>query len=667
MARFGGGSSATPPPPPVQSPPPPPPPDQTGGDGSNPFDSPPPSPTDSTNSQVSDPFADPANPFDDGYAASDSGSDNGVTVNPQSLTWAAQQLDSLEQGLTTAGTNLASHQATADAYGTFGSMITPPLNSNITQSAEAVQAGAQGAAGAARKVRQSLQELLDVDSDVTDKLNNIKTDQPDVGPSGSQGGNTNTSSGGNQPPPSGNAGGPPPPPPGSGPGGDTHTSGGGNNTGNTGAPPPPPPRPSGGNTGAPPPPPPRPTGGNNGAPPPPPPRRPGGNTGAPPPVPPPFTGNTGNNGAPPPPPPPFTGNTGNTGAPPPVPPPFTGNTGNNGAPPPPPPPLPGNTGGTGNTGNTGNDQGGNNGPDNNNQGGNNQGNDNQDGNGGNNDGGNNDGGNNNGDNNQNAPEPTDMPPPGATPMPQNDSRPVNERINDIANQLGLQSNPAVVVIPADPSIKYNSPVSALPEGSTVGLTPEQQNMTLGQLMGVDPELMADPDFANSPAYWEAEQQGGAAYSAPDNLLIADSNHADNKTLFHELGHARQNEHDINNQNTQRLLVEYHNVLLNENAHNQLNQNPTRLDYMPDQGVAPPISWDQFQNYLQGNETRIDPNDPRSAVVQLPPELRQQSQAVLQQIDQLTGPGGPYEAQGPAIRNNLLREFFYEEKRVHARP
>lgn len=553
------------------TPPPSPPPTNTGNPPTGTDGSPPNSP----DSNASDnPFRDPpANPFDDYYAIDD----NGTALNPASLDWAAQQLDGLEQGLTTAGNSLGSHQVTPAAYGTFGSMIASPLNNSITETSGAVNAGAKGAAGAAQKVRDSLDTMLTTDSEIADGLKGINTEQPDTAPNGGPGGNSTTTS--STPPPP-----PPPPPP------------------TTNNPPPPPPPPP-----------------NTGNPPPPPPPPPTTNTGNPPPPPPPPPTNTGN---PPPPPPPPPTNSGNP-PPPPPPPPNTG-----------PPPQGDGGGGSQSPNDTPNDNGGDNNP--------------------------NDNGDNSNDGNDNGPDnaaPTpDMQPPNATPMPNPDNRPMDQRIDDIRNQLNLQNDVGTVIVPTDGPYTLNSPVNSLPPENRHGLTPQQQNMTLGELMGYPPEALSDPEFTNNPAAMFLDMQGGGAYNAQNNMLVLDDQHTDNSTLFHEFGHAAQNEAGINNDNTQRLLVEYHNVLINENAHHAANGNDPRLGYVPQQGVNPPVNWNQLPDYLAGNPVVIN-----GQTVTLPEGLRQQSQAVYQQIDQLTGPGGPYAGNGDAIRNNLLREFFAEEK------
>lgn len=458
MARVGGGGGATPPP---GSP------DSTTSTTSNPFSdryevSPPPSP----------------NPFSDFYQISD----NGSAMSLDNLDWQAQNLDNLGDGLATTSQHLGSHQATADAYGAFGSMIASPLNTTISQAADTTKAAADAAANAAQKVRDSAETMRTTDSDITDDLNNIGQDN-DVyqGPPGSSGGRSD-----------------------GGANGQGDTNGQGDNTNGDSSTVPPPPEVSGDG------------------------------------------------------------------------------------------PMP--------------------------------------------------------------------PPPNVTQMPNPDPRPIGDRIGDIRQQLGVTNDVGAVVVPTGNRpdgrpYTLDTPVMDLPPGNRHGLTPEQQGMTLGEMMGFPPDLMADPDFAGTPAKDALDMQGGGAYNGDSNLLMLDDQHNDNATLLHEVGHARQNEHGFNNHNSQNTLLEYQNVLVNENAHHDANGNPSRLAYQPPSG-QPPTDWNGLRDYVQGNAVTLDGQQ-----LTMNPAQRDQSLVLLDQIEQLTGPGGPYAADGARVRDNLIKEFFAKEKQL----
>lgn len=440
-----------------------------GGGG----DSPPSSP-DSTTSTTSNPFSDrhetsrppsPENPFSDYYAIGD----NGSAMSLDNMDWAAQRLDGVEQGLTTAGHNLASHQASASSYGTFGSMIAAPLNTTITQGADTVDAAAKGAAGAARGVRDSAETMRTTDSDIADGLGRIGQDtRVDSGPPGSTDG------------PSGR------------PDGDRDDS-----------------------------------------------RVP------------------------------------------------------------PPPELPGENGPT--------------------------------------------------------------PPPDAKPMPNPDTRPLGDRVDDIRQQLGLKGDVGTVIVPTGNRpdgrpYTLDTPVMDLPPENRHGLTSEQQGMKIGDLMGFPEEAMADPEFAGSHPKEAMDMQGGGGYNGDNNLLMLDDKHNDNPTLFHELGHARQNQGGFNAHNSQNTLLEFHNVLINENAHHGANGQPPRLDYSPQPGSRPATDWNGLRDYVQGEPVTVN-----GRTLTLDPGLREQSAKLFDQIDQLTGPGGPYAGNGAQVRDNLIKEFFAKEK------
>ncbi|MEV8439705.1 hypothetical protein AB0425_20215 [Actinosynnema sp. NPDC051121] len=457
MARHGGGGSSS----------------------SPPGDSPPGSP-DSTTSTTSNPFSDryevspppsPQNPFSDFYQISD----NGSAMSLDNLDWAAQNLDNVGHGLTTTGQNLGSHQATAEAYGAFGSMIASPLNTTIADGASTTKAAADAAANAAQKVRDSAETMRTTDSGIADALGGIGRDN-DVyqGPPG-------TSQGGNQ-------------------GGNGH-------------------------------------------------------------------GDTADQGDTVPPPPEVSGD-----------------------------PMPS--------------------------------------------------------------------PPHPTPMSSPDTRPIGDRIGDIRQQLGVNDDVGAVIVPTGNRpdgrpYTLDTPVMDLPPENRHGLTPEQQRMTLGEMMGYPPDLMADPEFAGTPAADALDMQGGGAYNGDSNLLMLDDKHNDNATLLHEVGHARQNEHGFNHHNAQNTLLEYQNVLVNENAHHGANGNPPRLDYQLPPGTAAPTDWNGLRDYVRGDGTVTVGGQQLT----MNPALRDQSVVLLDQIERLTGPGGPYAANGAQVRDNLIKEFFAKEKQL----
>ncbi|MEU5694825.1 hypothetical protein [Actinosynnema sp. NPDC020468] len=555
----------------------------------------------------------PTPPAGDPFAGSTVTGGTGSGMHPGAMTGVARHLDDVGNSLTTTGRSLGGHRASPSDYGVIGGSFAAPLNTTIGQSADATTAGGRGANGAARNVRDSLEHLRSVDDGIATNLGSI------------------------QPPT------PPPPPPGTTNGAPPHQDHGGTQVApppqvptNAPPPPPPPPPPSGGNTVQSPPP-------VHGTPPPPPPPPPpgSGNTvqspppvhGAPdaPPPPPPPPGTTNTSGVPVPPPPPGTtttsgvpGGSTNTsgahGAPPPPPPGF-GAPGPNQGPPPPPgrPPLGGPPG------------------------------------------------------RPPAGPPRPRPPlptaplstpPNATPMPHDDSRPLGDRVNDIRTQLGLTQPVGTVVVPTGNGpdgrpYRLDSPVSDLPPANRHGLTPGQEGMTIGELMGVPPEVMRDdPEFAQSPARDTLDQNGGGGYGSANRVLMLDDRHNDNATLFHELGHARQHEEGFTGQNSQVTLLEFHNVLTNENAFHGANGNNPRLDYVPVQGERPATTWDGLRTWLEGD------GRPVNGIRPLDEAHRQQSLALYSQIEQLTGPGGRYAADGDRIRENLIKELFREVAVVH---
>ncbi|QRP48665.1 RHS repeat-associated core domain-containing protein [Amycolatopsis sp. FDAARGOS 1241] len=462
---------------------------------------------------------------------------------------------------------------------------------------------------------------------------------------------------------------PPPPPPTRGLGGDTKPSGSGDS-----APPPPPPPPPppakggsnvpGGNDGAPPPPPP-----------PPPPARPHAGSGdsAPPP--------------PPPPPPPAKGGSnvpgGNDGAPPPPPPPPPGRPhgGGDGAPPPPPPPPPpghAHSGGDGpstsgdhHTDTTPNDHHGN--DTTTHHGDDTPSHDHGDTTGNNHDGHDNtshdgtghdstghhdaEGGQSHSGGNQGGHTGTPYKPPGQDHpghnRPDKDDRPFEDKYESYKNELGINGPQKTLNIPDDPRITLNTKIEDLPPGVAHGFGPEDGGKTVGEFMGYKPEQLADvnPDtgkpFGDSTGHDILGLQGGGGYNHHSGTINIKAGEGD-KTLYHEMGHIKQDQLGYNQGNTQKSVIEYHNVLHHENNFD-LNK-PPRTDYTLGDVVGKANknrTWDQMLDHVNN----LPDDHPKKT----------QTQNALDDIENVLNNDPRYANNANKIKTNLASEYFWDTK------
>ncbi|MEW5539881.1 DUF4157 domain-containing protein [Streptomyces cyaneofuscatus] len=136
---------------------------------------------------------------------------------------------------------------------------------------------------------------------------------------------------------------------------------------------------------------------------------------------------------------------------------------------------------------------------------------------------------------------------------------VTEDIDRWRERLGLASAPMVVEVPAGMSAA--TPFSEYPAESRVNLTPEALALNVNTVTGM----------AGDDAVQIVSSAGGGAYMEEHRILLVNhevtGDYTKNQTIMHELGHQKQQEGgiDINQQRNSKALVEYHNIIVNENA------------------------------------------------------------------------------------------------------
>ncbi|MFJ8827055.1 DUF4157 domain-containing protein [Streptomyces sp. NPDC102467] len=150
-----------------------------------------------------------------------------------------------------------------------------------------------------------------------------------------------------------------------------------------------------------------------------------------------------------------------------------------------------------------------------------------------------------------------------------------EDIDRWKEKLGLASAPMVVEVPANTSAA--TPFSEYPADCRINLTPEVAALNVNTVTGVDG---TDAGVIISSA-------GGGAYFEEHRVLLVNhevsGDYTKNQTIMHELGHQKQQEGgiDINQTRNSKALVEYHNIVCNENmlTHADDNQAKPRFFYM----------------------------------------------------------------------------------------
>ncbi|WP_391653985.1 eCIS core domain-containing protein [Streptomyces tamarix] len=134
-----------------------------------------------------------------------------------------------------------------------------------------------------------------------------------------------------------------------------------------------------------------------------------------------------------------------------------------------------------------------------------------------------------------------------------------EMIDSAREALGITGTVKIVEVPED--VRADTPFAAYPAGHCVGLTDQDGQLSIYALNGGDPAQSAAEAVRTA---------GGGGYFPQYGIIVANSNPSPGftvaQTIQHELGHLQQHEagFDVDMSGGRRALVEYHNVLVNEN-------------------------------------------------------------------------------------------------------
>lgn len=134
-----------------------------------------------------------------------------------------------------------------------------------------------------------------------------------------------------------------------------------------------------------------------------------------------------------------------------------------------------------------------------------------------------------------------------------------EVIDSARETLGITGTVKIVEVPE--GVRADTRFADYPAGHCVGLTDEDGQLSIHALNGGDPA---------QPAAEAVRNAGGGGYFPAHGIIATNSNPSPGftvaQTIQHEMGHLQQHEagFNVDMSGGRRALVEYHNVLVNEN-------------------------------------------------------------------------------------------------------
>ncbi|MCW8100756.1 eCIS core domain-containing protein [Streptomyces tauricus] len=184
-----------------------------------------------------------------------------------------------------------------------------------------------------------------------------------------------------------------------------------------------------------------------------------------------------------------------------------------------------------------------------------------------------------------------------------------EVIKGAQEKLGVEGTVKIVEVPDSGSIRADTPFANYPPGSCVGLSEEELQLSVQALNG------GEGHHAASAVVGLA---GGGAYIASHKILLVNSTPSPGftveQTVRHEMGHVQQDQagFSVDMSGGRRALVEYHNMLVNENQfaegnpRHEYNSTDNSLpsavrEAMVGAGLAPAKPWETLVEYINSND------------------------------------------------------------------
>ena len=197
----------------------------------------------------------------------------------------------------------------------------------------------------------------------------------------------------------------------------------------------------------------------------------------------------------------------------------------------------------------------------------------------------------------------------------------------------------VKIVEAPNGSKIDNKIGTYPQENKYDIEDGDGKLTLGDILyGKDgiKEYQNDVDFMNSPAEMHIDGMlGGGGYSHIADMIVLKEG-CSKRYLLHEMGHKKQNDAGFHGGNTDGTILEYHNVIMNEN----LYDDKLRLCYNSDKiKKSSGKNWDQLKEELAKGKKEKE----LALIGQIENTLNEQKYADKKDV----------------IKQNLVNEYYYK--------
>lgn len=225
-----------------------------------------------------------------------------------------------------------------------------------------------------------------------------------------------------------------------------------------------------------------------------------------------------------------------------------------------------------------------------------------------------------------------------------------DKVAEFKELLDL-SSVTIVEVPNNTSITLDTKFGDYPDGSTynAGAISGMSLLDVNYGAGAD-DMRTDPEsaeFLGSKAYDIVDMSGGGGYMHTHNMVMYNEGITDvNRAILHEMGHAKQNEGGANFATANQIILEYHNVLINENRFTDLEEGEDaelRLKYLDASSTSKnnKKTWDDFVAH---------------ATAETNPQKDQNKRLIDELLATITGLP-KYKGLGDQVKENLKNEYY----------
>jgi hypothetical protein len=224
-------------------------------------------------------------------------------------------------------------------------------------------------------------------------------------------------------------------------------------------------------------------------------------------------------------------------------------------------------------------------------------------------------------------------------------------VDEYQKLLGITGTVRGIEVPKVKTVTTVTPFGNYPE--SLNLTDPMKKMSLAELHYATPAdqlKKSDPDLANEPADTTLDMMGGGAYNSQHDLVVLAAGYPA-PALLHEMGHKAQNEGGASNDTAVTVVLEYHNVLKNQNRPwlDGVQKAPApRTFYNKDLLKPTTKTWEQFKSSAYAKFHHQEPETKR----------------LIEEIETMTS-SGRYDSEkdssgnaiGEVAKKNLVAEYF----------